>query len=624
MGIMVLMIRDFRGCWRALALTGMLCKVIVFVLLAPLVGLLLRLFVAISGKTVLADVDIISFFVHPIGWVCFVIVGGGAVGILAWEQAALMSIARAARDRRSLASRQALRLSFQKAPAIFYLTSRMAALLLLRAVPFLVAGGVLYFALLTEHDINYYLAKKPPNFWVAAATIGLVLATLITVLFRSMIAWSLALPLVLFEGAPVQKALRRSRDRTIGDRTRIGGCLGAWFVAGSLLSAAGTGCIALLGSWTIPVATGSVVIASLTVGAFLLLWALVHVVIMLLGTTTFAIIMVHLYFVNCDRTNTPLTEFAGIQAAPYSHGFADSLFRLSRRSVFALSALALLVSTLIGIITIHSINLEDRTQITAHRGASGQAPENTLASFRRAIEDRADWVELDVQESKDGVVIVAHDSDLKKVSGADVKIWEATADELRAIDIGSYFDAKFKDERVPTLLDVLQTCKGKVRVNIELKYYGHDQNLEQRVIDLVEAAGMESDVVIMSLNAQGIQKVKSLRPSWTVGLLTAVVAGDLTRAKADFLAVKMGIADPSFIRTAHRRGKDVLVWTVNDRIAMSTMMGRGAYGIITDNPALARTVLAERAEMSPLERLLLELALFLGAAPKDPPDSDRP
>jgi glycerophosphoryl diester phosphodiesterase len=140
------------------------------------------------------------------------------------------------------------------------------------------------------------------------------------------------------------------------------------------------------------------------------------------------------------------------------------------------------------------------------------------------------------------------------------------------------------------------------------------------VIELVEAAGMESDVVIMSLKAEGIQKVKSLRPSWTVGLLTAVAAGDLTRAKADFLAVNVGLANKSFIRSAHRRGKDVFVWTVNDKVTMSTMIGRGVDGLITDDPALARSVLAERAEMSPVERLLLELSLFLGAAPKAPAD----
>ena len=154
------------------------------------------------------------------------------------------------------------------------------------------------------------------------------------------------------------------------------------------------------------------------------------------------------------------------------------------------------------------MRLDDDVEITAHRGGAAKAPENTLAAIQQAIEDQTDWVEIDVQESRDGVVIVAHDSDLKKVSGFDAKIWEATADELRAIDIGSYFGPAFSSERVPTLAEVLDACRGRVRVNIELKYYGHDQNLEQKVVDLVEEHEMVDDVVIMSLNADGVRKFK--------------------------------------------------------------------------------------------------------------------
>lgn len=610
------MIRDFRFGWKHLVLTDILFKIIAFVLLTPLVGLLFRLFVAISGRTVLADVDIASFFLHPLGWICFVVVGGGTLGILALEQAALMAIAGAARECKPVSSRQGLRFAVQKSRSVFSLAGRMVALLFLIAAPFLAAGGGLYFALLTEHDINYYLAEKPPVFWVAVATTGVVLAAMIAVLLRSIIAWSLALPCVLFDDLPPRDALRRSRDRTIGHRKQIGLWLIAWFVVNSLVSLAGAGIVAGLGRLVVPRTAGSLWLLCLTVGAVLLLWALVHFVITLCGAITFALLLVHLNFA---------AGWSGKFQLPHMLATGPAfVLRLSRARMVAISVLALLVSALIGIVAIHSIHLEDYSRVTAHRGASVRAPENTLASFRQAIADRADWVELDVQESRDGVVVVAHDSDLKKVSGADVKIWEATADELRSIDIGSYFDPRFRKERLPTLAEVLQLCKGKVHVNIELKYYGHDQKLEQRVIDLVEAAGMESDIVIMSLQARGIQKVKSLRPGWTVGLLTAVAAGDLTRAKADFLAVSVGLASTSFIRRAHRRGKEVFVWTVNDKLTMSTLMGRGVDGIITDDPAMARAVLNERAAMSPAERLLLELAIFFGAGPKEPPDTDRP
>jgi glycerophosphoryl diester phosphodiesterase len=156
----------------------------------------------------------------------------------------------------------------------------------------------------------------------------------------------------------------------------------------------------------------------------------------------------------------------------------------------------------------------------------------------------------------------------------------------------------------------------RVRLNIELKYYGHDDRLEQHVVELVDKHQMQSDVVIMSLEYDGIQEMRSIRPDWKIGLLSAVAVGDLTKLDADFLAVNLGLASRAFVRSAHRSGKEVYVWTVNDPITMSAMMGRGVDSIITDEPALARSVRQQRAGMSPVERLLVELAVLFGVTPE--------
>jgi glycerophosphoryl diester phosphodiesterase len=116
----------------------------------------------------------------------------------------------------------------------------------------------------------------------------------------------------------------------------------------------------------------------------------------------------------------------------------------------------------------------------------------------------------------------------------------------------------------------------------------------------------------MSLKMDGVRKMKSIRPTWKVGRLMSVSAGNLKKIDADFLAVNAGFATRRLIRTAHRVGKEVYVWTVNDAATMSAMMGRGVDGLLTDRPALARSVLAQRAQMSTPERLLLELAGLLG------------
>jgi glycerophosphoryl diester phosphodiesterase len=291
-------------------------------------------------------------------------------------------------------------------------------------------------------------------------------------------------------------------------------------------------------------------------------------------------------------------------------------FRLTRKRVLIGALTGVALSTAVGLGAMYGVQSEDRAQIIAHRGASAAAPENTMAAVKQAIADKADWVEIDVQETADDVVVVFHDSDFMKIANLNLKIWDATIAELAKIDIGSSFDARFKNERVPMLRQVLAESKGKIGVIIELKYYGHDQQLEQRVADIVESEGMQSDIMLMSLKRDKVRKMKALRPMWEVGLLTSAAVGDLTNAKADFLAVNTGLASRKFIRSAHESGKEVLVWTVNDVPTMSTMIGRGVDGLITDEPAVARTVLQHRANMSPLGRLLLGLAGILGVAPE--------
>ena len=157
--------------------------------------------------------------------------------------------------------------------------------------------------------------------------------------------------------------------------------------------------------------------------------------------------------------------------------------------------------------------------IIAHRGASAEAPENTLAAFRLAADQRTDFVELDVQESSDGQVLVLHDSDLMKVGGNATKVWDGDAARLRSVDIGSFKSPQFAAERVPTLAEALDACKGH-------------------------------DCVFMSLDHAMVQRLKTLRPNWRVGVLVAKAVGDLMDLKADFLAVEARSATRRFIRRA--------------------------------------------------------------------------
>jgi glycerophosphoryl diester phosphodiesterase len=181
------------------------------------------------------------------------------------------------------------------------------------------------------------------------------------------------------------------------------------------------------------------------------------------------------------------------------------------------------------------------------------------------------------------------------------------------VDIGSFTGPQFASERVPTLAEALDACKGRSRVIVELKSYGHDQQLEEKVAAIVEAAGMVNDTIFMSLDHGMVRRMKMLRPQWRVGVLVAKAIGDLTSLEADFYAVEARIATRSMVRQAHRAGRDVYVWTVNDPAWMLSAMSHGVDGLITDRPEVARQVVARRAGMSDAQRILVALLVRLGA-----------
>lgn len=609
---------DFGRAWRELLATDVLYKVLAFGILTPLVGIALRAFVSTSGNSVLADTDILLFFLSPVGLLALVVLSALSLAIVALEQACLMTIGFGAVLGQRVGYSDALLYGARRAGAVLRLTVRATVYVLLLSAPVLVAGGLVYAGLLTEFDINYYLAERPQAFWLAASILGVLLVVLAAVLLPLLAGWALALPLLLFEGVDARQALSASRERVRGHRWTIGVTLLGLAWGASLLSGLTLAVVRIVGGWILPALTGSLSVLVVATGGLLLLWGAANLVASLVTVSAFALVMVRLFdhFKSPQKVDLPWAS--SWQPFGERRGWTLSMKALS----LALAAIAL-IGGMVGVFFVDGIRIDRDVLVTAHRGAAGAAPENTLASVERALADGADMIEIDVQETADGEVVVIHDSDLMKIGSVNLAIWDATYPQLQGIDVGSWFAPEFSGERVPKLRQVLELCKGRARVDIELKYYGHDVRLEERVVEIVEASGMESEVVVMSLKYEGIQKLRELRPDWTVGLLTATALGDLTRLDADFLAVHANLATPHFIRRAHRRGKEVFVWTINDPSQMSRMISRGVDSLITDQPALARAVIQERAEMNVVERLLLELSLWLGAESSQPgPETD--
>jgi glycerophosphoryl diester phosphodiesterase len=511
----------------------------------------------------------------------------------------MLVLALAAREQRGVAVFAAARYALLQVVPLLALTALFTLRVLVYLLPYLFALGAAAWFLISDYDINYYLSQRPPEFLAALGLAAALSALLAWLLLPRLLGWCLVMPLVLFEQVSPAAAFAESERRVAAGPTLYAGSLLRWLGLAALLGAVPALVLNLCTG--LIVGSGDQALQTLVVllGLAALAWSTVNIIVGALVVGSLALLLVGFYR-SCGGT-------AGLPA-PLQEGAS----RVGRPALLAVSLAVLVAALGASSLMLGDISTEDHTLVVAHRGAAGAAPENTLAAVRQALADGADWVEIDVQETRDGEVIVVHDSDFMKLAGNPLKVWEGDLATIRNIDVGSWFDDRFAGERVPTLAQVLDTVRGKAQLVIELKYYGHDEQLEQRVVDIVEARDMVDQVAIMSLKLPGIQKLKALRPDWSAGLLAATSVGDLTQLDVDFLAVNQNMATNAFVKRAHGNGKDVFVWTVNDGLTMSRYMSMGVDGVITDEPALAGRVIAQRRELGSGERLLLSLATLFG------------
>lgn len=595
-------LRDLRRTWPQLLITDLLSVALTIIVTTPLVGLLLKLFLLATEGSVLTDADIAAFFMRPLGVVALVLLGGVALGVALIQLALLMVIGFGASEDRRVTYLDALLYVFRSPARFFSLAGAIVARMLLLSAPFLAALGGVYLMLLREHDINYYLAARPPDFRTALMLAGVLLALLGLLLLRTLAGWLLALPLLLFTDVPAAHALGRSRELIGKRRWRIAGILAAWGGATLLISTIASFLLGQLGSLLLPGFDQSLFLFAVGLALTLALTALAHLAIRVVSGSLLPLLIVRWFLdlAGPGQLRTPL-------AAPGTLG-ARPTWELPGRTLLVAAAALLLAVTGGAYAFARSIDAQEHPAIIAHRGASAGAPENTMAAFELALAEGADWIELDVQETADGVVIVAHDNDFMKQARTSLKVWDATLEDLDDIDIGSWFDPSFGDQRVQTLHQVLEWAHGRIGILIELKYYGHDHSLEARVAQLVEASGSQSEVMVMSLKRPGLARFAELRPTWPRGLLNTASLGDLTRLDVNFLALNAAAATRHQIRAAHSQGMQVYAWTVNDPIQMSVLLSRGADGLITDEPARAQRVLELREQLSPIGQFLVWVA----------------
>ncbi|AWI03233.1 glycerophosphodiester phosphodiesterase family protein [Clostridium drakei] len=231
-------------------------------------------------------------------------------------------------------------------------------------------------------------------------------------------------------------------------------------------------------------------------------------------------------------------------------------------------------------------------KIIAHRGSSRRAPENTVSSILCSVEDKADYAELDVQQTKDGVVVLMHDKNLKRVSKLNKNVEETNYKNIEELSVYGSNSKKFKDEKIPKLDEIVKKTKGKIKLDIEIKSYGNDVNLPEKVVKIIEDNNVVDSSMVCSFDYRVLQKVKKLNPKIQIGYITCSNSDDIFKLKdVDFYSVNNAKVNKELIDKVHRRNKKIHVWTVDNVKDMNKFIKMGVDGIITDYPEKLRAIL---------------------------------
>jgi glycerophosphoryl diester phosphodiesterase len=545
-------------------------------LFAPTMGLLGRL---LQGEPVVDSTAIVQFLLSPRGFLVAFL--GATIGltIRLVEHAGLSAMVLGALEGKTFRAAATWRWVVAELPRLTGIGTRIVAWSIVTALPLLVTAGLLVPRLLARQDINYYLANWPADFVWAAVWVGLAGVATLGVGVWLLVRWRLVVQAAIFGRLSGRAAFREAASLSRGTWGALAlRCVGVVGLQWLLLAAA-----AGLQQLTVWVVLGTVSGGPLPIGVsfglLLVLRALLGAAVTCLGACVDAAVFTRFY------RNRRLTLGRDVPPPPVEQDVRRPLSPSSRLMVAAILAGLLVAAGVSLTLATGGLRRQGAITVTAHRGDHRRAPENTAAAIREAVATGAQYAEVDVQLSKDGVLVVTHDSDFSRLGGVARKVWDLTYAEIRAIPLGARSAPEFRNEPAPTFDEVLEIARDRIHLNIELKYYGdHQPRLAQRVVDSLRAHQMTHQALIQCLEYEPLREVRRLDSEIPVGYLMSVNAKHPGRLDVDFLSTEMSRATGAFVRAAHRRGQMVYVWTVNTPAEMERMIDMGVDGLITDQP----------------------------------------
>ena len=568
---------------------------------APASGWLLNRLVTASGQYAVSDNDLVAFFLSSQGIFFLLFSIGFALTFWFAEQVGLLIISVRAAFEEKIAVSQVLWEQMAHFPALIRLGLLQAGVYLVASIPFLLGIGLVYWLLL-EFDIYFYINVKPLSFWIALIIAGTLSATYLLLAAWLYVRWLFSIPILVVEHAKPLEALRKSWKQTRGRFWQFAVPFAVWWVVVFILSLAMTWLVRFSAAQLLDHMGQTLKIVVPIVLISLVLMTLLDIIWLVIGKIMHVILMADFYL---ETTDGEQRLSAAVTTAKILSPIAV------KRIGWGIAGLVLIIGVMAGAAFLQGFNIKRTVEITGHRGSKLKAPENTLSALRQAIAEGADYAEIDVQTTADGIVVLLHDADLMRVASVNRRLRDINYSDLKDIDVGSWFMPEFSGERIPTLQEAINLARGHIKLNIELKFTWPDPTLSQKVGDIIQQNGLISECVVSSLNFQALTEIKQAFPRLKTGFIVLQAVGNLSRMEVDFLSISASRVTPRLVRDVHRRGDKVHVWTVNDLNNVISMIEMGVDNIITDYPQKLRRFLEAWNSLSDSEKIVLMLRKFI-------------
>lgn len=579
-GLLINSLLDFRTTYKKHLTFEFLYMFITSLVFIPILAYISNKMIRAMGASSLLNSEVFKIGLSYSGLIGMITICFLAVFIMFIEFGVIIILSHKKYFNKQMVISDAFITTIRKTPKLFGLGLLQLMLFLLFIIPFV--DSSLSSAVFEGINIPIFLTSRIYDSFVFLIVYAAILLVVIYLLLR----WIFTIHFVIIEGKSIKNALNCSLELTKRHKINI-------LIQLLLLNIV----IYVVG---LTIVSGTTYIASLMeatmirylIENYLITFSSFIALIFSLLLTPINIIIITRLFYRYKREQGETVED---KLKTYKNSklkiFENKFFGFfNKRKYLFLSVLIIYMTGLFlvnYVINDNIVYLKWSVSVAGHRGDMYNAPENSISSVRSAIDKGLDAVEVDVQMTSDGIVVLNHDITLRRVAGIPDQVIDLTYAELVQLEIGSHFSDEFTGEKIPTLAQVLQLMeevKGQVKLIVEIKPYAPSEEIAKKVVALIERYELEEDCYIQSFDYEVLQEVRKANPDIKIGQIMYFAAGNLSNLDVDFYTINQSMLSDRFILNARKEEREVWVWTVNIERNIKEVLKFDINGIITDYP----------------------------------------